>query len=525
MKINKLKVFFGAGLLSLVITSCGSLGTKYHTVTFDTGGGTVIEPAKIEHGEKVDKPADPVREGYTFVNWTYNDEEWSFVGYVVTEDITITANWSANTYTLTLVNSNVKFGEISESGKYKYDSDVTIKATPKVGYAFSGWFDKKGELVSSEEKYSFKMGLSQTLTAKWENRVYKLTVSSEDDSKGTAAIISGTGEYNNRVTIEATPKEGYAFKGWYNSSSLVNTDSRYSFIMPASNCALQARFYTEAEAEAEREKQALGISPKYDFTHRTVTYGLYPQKNINDPDLNATLEQITTKQPNGWYLYENSYYAKIPYAAYRVNGTSKFDNGTTIESDTPYWFKCEPIQWQIVAETDDTYYLLSSVLIDAHRYDDDNGSYYNSEIRSWLNNEFYKSAFSLGNSLIQTTHVDNSPASNYNSNNSCSDTYDKVFLPSFMDYYKNLDNYAFYCLTTDWARANGASYSTATETEYCGTYWTRSPGSKFDHSAWFVSSGGYIGDGTPDQGGLVIIVGKLVDSPSICARPAITISK
>ena len=105
MNNKYVKAFLGIALLSMSLTSCGLTGTansKRHTVTFDTSGGTYIEPQKIKHGEKVSKPDDPEREGYSFIKWLFNDEEWSFIGYVVTEDMTITASWSANSYTLTL---------------------------------------------------------------------------------------------------------------------------------------------------------------------------------------------------------------------------------------------------------------------------------------------------------------------------------------------------------------------------------------------------------------------------------------
>ena len=74
---------------------------------------------------------------------------------------------------------------------------------------------------------------------------------------------------------------------------------------------------------------------------KTVTYGLYPQTNVDDPDLVSALDKLTNAESNGWYLYNNEYYAKVSATPYDSN--YKFDNGTTIVSDTTYWFKCEPI--------------------------------------------------------------------------------------------------------------------------------------------------------------------------------------
>ncbi len=69
---------------------------EYHTVIFDSNGGTSVESQTVERGDRVDKPNDPTREGYTFDGWAYNDEDWVFYGFGVYEDITLVAKWIAN---------------------------------------------------------------------------------------------------------------------------------------------------------------------------------------------------------------------------------------------------------------------------------------------------------------------------------------------------------------------------------------------------------------------------------------------
>lgn len=70
----------------------GRLGEQiYHLVTFDTNGGSDIAPQQILHGEKARKPVDPVKEGFTFKCWTYENEVWSFIGMPVTFDINLVA--------------------------------------------------------------------------------------------------------------------------------------------------------------------------------------------------------------------------------------------------------------------------------------------------------------------------------------------------------------------------------------------------------------------------------------------------
>ena len=65
-----------------------------HTVTFDVISETPVpEPQIVKHGEKLTRPRDPQRIGHIFDGWYYQGEKWSFIGYVVTEDMTLTAHW------------------------------------------------------------------------------------------------------------------------------------------------------------------------------------------------------------------------------------------------------------------------------------------------------------------------------------------------------------------------------------------------------------------------------------------------
>jgi len=66
--------------------------TPTYTVTFNTDGGSKVADVKIKRNEKVAKPADPTKEGYTFVSWQVAGVDYDF-SYPVTENLTITAKW------------------------------------------------------------------------------------------------------------------------------------------------------------------------------------------------------------------------------------------------------------------------------------------------------------------------------------------------------------------------------------------------------------------------------------------------
>ena len=76
-------------------------GKEEHTVTFITGTAEVIEPLVVAHGENISDIPEPLTKlEHEFVGWYLGDEEWSFIGNGVYQDITLTAKWIVNQYSI-----------------------------------------------------------------------------------------------------------------------------------------------------------------------------------------------------------------------------------------------------------------------------------------------------------------------------------------------------------------------------------------------------------------------------------------
>ena len=156
-----------------------------------------------------------------------------------------------------------------------------------------------------------------------------------------------------------------------------------------------------------------------------------------------------------------------------------FKNGDLINNYTRYYFRIEPIQWKIIKKDSDRFFVTSYCILDNQPYHDSftkeahedgtyDNNYKNSQIRHWLNDYFYSTAFE-DNTKISKTFVDNMTGDKY----ACENTYDNIFLLSKNEINENNINK---CSSTDYVRAkiNGAPYDEDYFNGYA-LYITRTP--------------------------------------------------
>ena len=211
----------------------------------------------------------------------------------------------------------------------------------------------------------------------------------------------------------------------------------------------------------------------------------------------------TTQDSRGYFLgSDGAYYAKVTASPYETGYA--FSNDAAVTSGTVYYFKVEPIRWRILSESNETALILCDSIIANGAYDaGSNNNYAESDIRAWLNDQFYNTAFTdLQRDIILTTTVDNSAESTGHSSNIyvCEDTEDKVFLLSYVEATNALYGFSTSrnesasreMITSDYTRATGARMSTSTDT--CGNgYWLlRSPNYSGTYTEWSVSCDGYM---------------------------------
>ena len=159
------------------ITITAQWKINQYTITFDTAGGSEVAPITQDYNTQITAPANPTREGYAFNGW---DKE--IPQTMPAENITITAQWKINQYTITFDTAG---GSEVAPITQDYNTQITAPANPtREGYAFNGWDKEIPQTMPAE---------NITITAQW-----------KDTEKPTGEISVGTNKWNtflNNITF------------------------------------------------------------------------------------------------------------------------------------------------------------------------------------------------------------------------------------------------------------------------------------------------------------------------------------
>ena len=185
-----------------------------YTITFDTAGGSEVPSITQDYGTAITPPAAPTRTGYTFAGW-----DKTIPATMPAENMTITARWQVNQYTITFKPEN---GGQDIVIKQDYGTAITPPAAPtRTGYTFAGWDKTIPTTMPAGD---------MTITAQWQLNRYTITF----DTAGGSEVPSITQDYGTAITPPAAPtRTGYTFAGW---------DKTIPTTMPAGDMTITAQW-------------------------------------------------------------------------------------------------------------------------------------------------------------------------------------------------------------------------------------------------------------------------------------------
>lgn len=414
--------------------------------------------------------------------------------------------YTRNSYRLTVKNNDATAGSIKDvSGIYKYGQTIKFEGKANEHYTLIGW-KKNDTYFTISKSFDYEMEASN-IVFEAVFTIHKYEISLKNNASGvrvSGITIGQRYSYNEEITLTATNiPEGHVLC-FERSDGEFHVGDSYVFHVPDEEITITVSFrpYTRED--------------------KKIYFGSYPQTLVHE-DTNADLiNELNTLSGNKtWTSYkyyikdevsDYMYYVDIDYdnngtydyrgvyfTKYRNSYISKGENSSPDKSyqddngyviNTKYWFSYDPIEWDILSERDGKALIIANLLLDSQEYYNNytneetlhNGqtgysnNYELSNIRKWLNDNFYNSAFnSLGKSLIVKTIVDNSSSSTTSNENAyaCNNTEDYMFLLSYKEatthYHANKQRQT---QGTDYAKCQGLLTKSS---NVANMWWLRSP--------------------------------------------------
>lgn len=189
-------------------------------VKFVTGYDTTVKTQIIKDGDKVIRP-QLEREGYTLKGWYCNGEEWRFNSDVVLNEMTLTAEWIANDYT---VSFNTGIADVLPNQTITFGSEYSLPILERTGYTFKGW-EYNSKLVTADK---WNIAENATLVAKWDANKYTISL---DPNGGSISQTAYTVAYGSNFTLPIPTNSFGAFKGWYLNGEKI-TDNTGASLVP-----------------------------------------------------------------------------------------------------------------------------------------------------------------------------------------------------------------------------------------------------------------------------------------------------
>ena len=220
--------------------------------------------------------------GYHFTQWSDGNTD-NPRAIVVTEDVTYTAEFAANTYVVTTAVHEEIMGNVTGAGEYLYTEEATLTAVANEFYRFVQWSDgiTDNPRVVMVEKDSL-------FTAEFEIETFNVVAASGEPDRGRVKVI-----------LVAEPIEGFEFSHWSDD----NTDNPRAFY-PDGNLEVYAYFKIASSTPTNVENTQITSAKVYGANGTLHVEGADTNYYVLDASgkLIYTGRQEMLSLPQGMYL-------------------------------------------------------------------------------------------------------------------------------------------------------------------------------------------------------------------------------
>ena len=210
-------------ITAIIVGRTGALSLKatwtitgYQLSLTSLPGGTPVV-SLLAQAQTISLPT-PTRTGYTFKNWREaNQAIWTNGQAMPNRNLTLTAEWDLNTYTITYNGNGIAQLPVGLPATYNYELDITITKLTRIGWTFLGWDfdgDDEHDFTDGFDKETYAQNL--TLKAIWTQLVHTITF----DADGGVPVENKTFVYDQASSgLFSNPENreplGYRFRGWF----------------------------------------------------------------------------------------------------------------------------------------------------------------------------------------------------------------------------------------------------------------------------------------------------------------------
>lgn len=207
-------------------------------ITFDPNNGDKSSRQDVvwsKDGATLEVPTpDPTKEGYTFEGWYYDNNgvntEWDFETDKARYTMTLTAQWEANTYTVTVKNDGNGTASAAPASA-KMGEEVSLTATPKSGYHFKKWEVVPAKVEIKDNKFTmpadhvtvkaiFERNASSGGSGGGGGGTTYYTLTFETNGGGSMQAIRAARGKTLDLSAYTPMRDGYDFGGWYADKDL-----------------------------------------------------------------------------------------------------------------------------------------------------------------------------------------------------------------------------------------------------------------------------------------------------------------